>query len=504
MAIKDKKKKVMGKVAALNKLTDKGNNRVDGIKSKINSKKDAINNKKNKVMEFITSLAMAITSFEDLKKELTDTIANELPYTESVIKNELKKQLKECISCGIDPSVPDWLKTSGVTLDVDKIDFYGMFKSAPDSLGGKLVYNDVASGLNSTDMNTFIYNVIEQNRSAPEQGGTTFPWGSSTVNRQLLDVKFTPVLKESALGKSTFTSNQLNFTINPASHNMNLTEFNNKLIDSVSLFGPNGSDKVIVKLMQDMLGTLNKMIPRPKAQLIEEEKMRKSLECMINAEAEVSDSFFTFSNEDLELIEREAINKKKGIRKAECCRQTTISLNPEDLINAQTSIQNSVSNPPPGFTSETAKIVEVSRVLDDLSTKATGLSIDPIDLSNLKMDFILTMIKNYAMSIVSFVISPKLLVVFAINHQLIYGQGTSYKNGLDFLEKNKNILKPIFDAIKKIIIKKILIMIIKKLSTKIAIKILDDRIEKNKSYTKQLKVLNGITEAVTLMVANLK
>jgi hypothetical protein len=37
MAIKDKKKKVMGKVAALNKLTDKGNNRVDGIKSKINN-----------------------------------------------------------------------------------------------------------------------------------------------------------------------------------------------------------------------------------------------------------------------------------------------------------------------------------------------------------------------------------------------------------------------------------------------------------------------------------
>lgn len=502
MAIKDRKKKVMGKVAALNKLTDKGNNRVDGIKSKFNGQKEAINNKKNNVMEFITNLAIAITSFEDLKKTLTDTIANELPKTESAIKSELKKQLKECISCNINPSIPNWLKTDGITLNIDKIDFYGMFKSSPDSLGGKLIYNDAANGINSTDLNTFLYNVIEKNKSAPEQGGTAYPWGGTTVNRALLDVKFTPVLKTSILG-APYAANQINFTVNPASHNMDLYEFNNKLIDSISLFGSNGSDKVIVKLMQDMLGTLNKMIPRPKAHIVEEEKMRKAMECMINAETEVNDSFFTFSNEDLELVEREANNKRKGIKKLDCCSKVTVTLNPEDLINAQADIENSVSNPPPGFTAQTAKISSVSRVLDELSTKATGLNVDPIDLSNLKMNFILDMIKNYAMSIVSFVISPKLLVVFAINHQLIYGQNTSYTNGLDFLEKNKNILKPIFDSIKTMIIKKILTLIIQKLSIKIGEKIIDDRIEKDKAYLNQLKVLGGVTAAVNIMIAKL-
>jgi len=508
MAIKDKKKQVMGKVSALNKLTDKGNNRVDGIKSKIDGNKEAINNKKNNVMEFITNLALAITSFEDLKKELTDAIANQLPKVESTIKNELKKQLKEHVSCNVDPSLPAWLLTDGVDLNVSKIDFYHMFKTSPESLGGKMVYNDIPTGLNSTDMNTFLYNVIDKNKSAQTNAGVPYPWGASTINKDLLDVKFNPITNTptnpaSAAISGPTTTNIFNFKVNSSSQNMRLTEFNNALIDSISLFGRSGSDKVIIKLMHDMFGTLNKMIPRPKAQIIEEEKMRKSLECIINAETEVDDSFFTFSNDDLVLIDREANNKKNGIRKLECCKQNILTLGPDDLVAAQKDIQDSVNNPPPGFTAETAKIASVNRTLDNLSTKAIGLQVDPIDLSNLKMNFILDMIKNYATSLVSYILSPKLLVVFAINHQLIYGKGTVYKDGIDFLQKNKNMLKPIFNAIKKIIIKKILALIIKKLSAKLSQKIMDDAIEKNKSYVKQINILNGLTKATELMINSL-
>jgi hypothetical protein len=513
MAVKDTKKKVMGKVSALNKLTDKGNNRVDGIKSKVNSNKEAINNKKNNVMEFITNLAMAITSFEDLKKSITDVIANQLPKTESVIKNELKKQLKELVSCSVDPSLPLWLINDGINLNVSKIDFYSMFKTSPESLGGGMVYNDAANKLNSTDLNTFLYYVIENNKSVATDAGVYYPWGTSVVNKALLDVKFNPVtsipvvlnplnpILNPSMGPTT--TNIFNFKVNPASQNMKLTEFNNALVDSISLFGKSGSDKVIIKLMQDMFGTLNKMIPKPKAQIIEEEKMRKTLECITNAEAEVDDSFFTFSNEDLVLIDREANNKKNGVRVLECCSQNVLSLTPEDLNAVQTDIQNSINTPPPGFTAETAKIASVSRSIDNLATKAIGVNIDPLDFSNLRMNFILDMIKNYATSLVSYIISPKLLVVFAINHQLIYGQGAQYRDGIDFLEKNKNMLKPIFDEIKKVLIKMIIRLIIKKLSAKIGEKIKDDAIEKNKAYLTQLKILNGITKATELMISSL-
>ena len=505
MAVKDKKKEVMGKVSALNKLTDKGNNRVDGVKSKVNGNKEAINNKKTNVMEFITNLSLAITSFEDLKKEFTDLIANKLPKTESIIKSELKKQLKEIVSCNVNPSIPNWLKTDGIDLRVNHLDFYHMFKSSPDSVGGSMVYNDATNKLNSTDLNTFLYNVIDNNKSSTSINSVSFPWGVSTVNKLLLDVKFYPNgIMNSAAGLTPITTtNIFNFKVNPASHSMKLTEFNEALIDSINIFGKSGSDKVINKLMQDMFGTLNKVIPKPKLQLIEEEKMRKSLECIINAENEIDDSFFTFSNDDLVLIDREANNKKKGIRVLECCKQNILSLTPDDLLAAQTDIQNSVSNPPPGFTVETAKISSVSRTLDNLSTKAMGASVDPIDLTNLKVNFILDMIKNYATSLVSFVLSPKLVTVFAINHQLIYGQGTTYKDGIDLMEKNKKILKEIAKTILGIVIKLLLTLIIRKLSKKLGEKIKDDGVEKNKSYVKQLSILNGISTAVQLMVGNL-
>ena len=505
MAVKDKKKEVMGKVSALNKLTDKGNNRVDGVKSKVNGNKEAINNKKTNVMEFITNLSLAITSFEDLKKEFTDLIANKLPKTESMIKTELKKQLKEIVSCNVNPSIPNWLKTDGMDLRVSHLDFYHMFKSSPDSVGGSMVYNDATSKLNSTDLNTFLYNVIDNNKSATSSNSVAFPWGVSTVNKPLLDVKFYPNgVMNSAPGLTPITTtNIFNFKVNPAAHSMKLTEFNEALIDSISIFGKSGSDKVIIKLMQDMFGTLNKSIPKPKAQLIEEEKMRKSLECIINSENEVDDSFFTFSNDDLMLIDREANNKKNGIKVLECCKQNVLSLSTEDLLVTQTDIQNSIANPPPGFTAETAKISSVSKALDDLSTKSMGASVDPIDLSNLKVNFILDMIKNYATSLISFVLSPKLVAVFAINHQLIYGQGTVYKDGIDLLEKNKNIFREIGKTILSIVIKLLLALIIRKLAKKLGEKVKDDAIEKNKSYTKQLSILNGISAAVQVMVGNL-
>jgi hypothetical protein len=505
MAVKDKKKEVMGKVSALNKLTDKGNNRVDGVKSKTNSNKEAINNKKTNVMEFITNLSLAITSFEDLKKEFTDLIANQLPKTETIIKSELKKQIKEIVSCNVNPSIPNWLKVDGIDLRVNHLDFYHMFKSSPDSVGGSMVYNDSTAKLNSTDLNTFLYNVIDNNKNATSISSVAYPWGVSTVNKQLLDVKFYPngMMNNSPGLTPITTTNIFNFKVNPASHNMKLTEFNEALIDSISLFGKSGSDKVINKLMQDMFGTLNKVIPKPKAQLIEEEKMRKSLECIINSENEVDDSFFTFSNDDLVLIDREANNKKNGIRVLECCKQNILSLTPDDLLAAQTDIQNSVSNPPPGFTVETAKIASVSRTLDNLSTNAMGVSVDPIDISNLKVNFILDMIKNYATSLVSFVLSPKLLTVFAINHQLIYGQGSVYKDGIDFMEKNKTVLKEIAKSILKMVIKLLLNLILRKLTKKIGEKIKDDGIEKNKAYVKQLSILNGVSSAVQLMVSSL-
>ena len=46
-------------------------------------------------------------------------------------------------------------------------------------------------------------------------------------------------------------------------------------------------------------------------------------------------------------------------------------------------------------------------------------------------------------------------------------------------------------------------MIIKKLTIKLEIKIVEDAIEKNKDYVRQLKIMNGVSKAVEKMIMTL-
>jgi hypothetical protein len=493
MAIKDKKKEVLAKVNSLDKITEKNSGLFNNTKSKLDKKKDAakegINNKKNKVMEFITKLALIVITFEAIKKAFIDTISSRLPIIEKEIKTELKKQLKEIISCNINPSMPDWLKNEGISIKVKDIDFFDILKIDPTSVGGKLIYNDGSFKLTSTDLNTFLYNVITNNKDVKTlNGGTYYPWGSSTVGMDFLDVKFSPL--GTIDGKNEI--NVLNFKPNANASTMTLTQFNEKFVDSIKIFGDVGSDKVINKLMDNLFGSIKNSVKTPEAKLVEEEKFNKSVECIIHAENEIDDSFFTFSNEELNEIERDLKKKRKGVRVLDCCQKNNLTLDTNVLLNAQEDIKKSFDNPPPTLTKETSKREAVQKNLDAISDNATRLVIDPIDIKNVKINFILELFKQLPVTLISFLISPKLIAIYTVNHQLIYGKDTSYSDPIDFIKKNKNMFKAVCKTVAIIVIKVILVLIIKKLVQKLTTKLIDDNIEHNKTIRKQLKTLMGI------------
>ncbi|MHA1988376.1 MAG: hypothetical protein ACW98D_17210, partial [Promethearchaeota archaeon] len=77
---------------------------------------------------------------------------------------------------------------------------------------------------------------------------------------------------------------------------------NNDYIDSIQLFG---SDKMLINIIDGIFGSLSAPLGKSQKQLEEEEKINNILECIINSEedAELDDSFFTFSNEELQSIE---------------------------------------------------------------------------------------------------------------------------------------------------------------------------------------------------------
>ena len=115
-------------------------------------------------MAFIVGILGTLASMEELIKETVKILTDKLPLVEQTIKTELIKQIKEVAACGVNPSLPTWLLNEGMDVRIKDIDFFDMFKSDPLSLGGSLVYDDEKNGLNSTDFNTFLYQVIFENK----------------------------------------------------------------------------------------------------------------------------------------------------------------------------------------------------------------------------------------------------------------------------------------------------------------------------------------------------
>ena len=79
-------------------------------------------------------------------------------------------------------------------------------------------------------------------------------------------------------------------------------------------------------------------------------------------------------------------------------------------------------------------------------------------------------------------ISPKFLSLFIINHQIIYGKGTSYDGPIDFIKKNKKLVKNIAKIIGNILLNLLLTLALKYLSFKLRQKFTKDEIEKAKNY----------------------
>jgi len=279
---------------------------------------------------------------------------------------------------------------------------------------------------------------------------------------------------------------------------------NQMFVNSIKIFGEIGSDKILTKLMDDLFGSIKKQIQIPTVKIVQQEKFSSVMECICHAEKDIDDSFFFFSNEELYKLESDAKKKKKGIRVFDCCKQNTTSVDSQVLIDAQKSIKDSYNNPPVGFTKDTAKVKAVTTAIDKISENATVAVIDPIDIKNIQFNFIKDLIRNLPLSTINFMVSPRVMVLFALNHQILYGKGSTYEDIIDFVKKNSNTFKSISKTIFNTYIKFLLNLLIQRLSDKIAKKIIDDKIEKNKSYINQLKLLSGANILTSLIINKIK
>ena len=485
MAIVDQKREIFGSIGALNVLND-GFPKLPNFDSfgSVNNGTDST--------QFLIDLLQSLVGFEALKEHIINTITYQLENIEDAIKDGLKAELKEMVSCSINPSIPTWFQTGGVGVEipVSKIDFFDMMKINPDTTEGKLFYTDIQAQKNSKDYNTYLNYKIQDPTS-------TEAWGQATLGNDIM----TSVFNE----QGTNENNTVTFTTDygvagGVAPNAKLPDFNNDFIDSLTIFGEPGSLNSITMInliIEELFGSISatKSVGKSKKQLRKEAELREVLDCIINSEEEIDDSFFTFDNPTLAEIGRQVENRSRGIMELETCGNLAVQID----VELATTINDDLNQ----TTNKAEEAQKVAESLDKIADAQAGFTPNNKDKVTVRGNFFVELIRKFTRIIMNLIISPKFLALFIINHQIIYGQGTSYADALDFIKKNKKLIKNIVKIIRNILLNLLLTLALKYLTIKLSQKFAGDEIEKGKNYISIILSYLGVPPEVLAMIRGL-
>lgn len=462
-----KERKIYGKVAAAKTLVGKG-------KAKVTKGKDTVNKKKDNVVSFVTNLIIILLGFYVLISQLIDILTNTLSNIEREIKITLKQELKGIVSCGVDPSIPAFLKSTGagITFEVKDIDFLDMFLVDPNSVGGKLMYNDITPTLtNSSDFNTFLYGVIQDD-------GNTHTWNG------IFDVTF------NSLGSGIIPNNTLTIKATTAYSNApkTLTDFNNNFIDSITIFN---TENILSKILDTMYGSISNSVKKTTKQLQTEAAINNIIDNITNADNDddLPDSSFTFTNDEIYQHQEEANWRKKGILKLDCCTQVAATMPIEFITNFNEEMS--------GVTTTQQKNAVISTNINKMANQNTVNNTNPADNVSIKINFVQGVIDTLIKSIVGMVLSPKVVTIFLVNFKIIYGPTATFDGPVDFIKKNKNLFKSINKRITTLIVKKLLEVALKEIATIVASTIIIKQIERAKNKQNQILSLIGASPNAT-------
>ena len=466
------KKDINDKVAAMSTQLNKK-------KSQFKDARGAATDKLNSLTstDFLLELTQGLIGTKALKDYVVDCITNRLPDIEDAIKEGLKKELKEKVCCGLNPSIPVWFRKggAGVELKVTDIDFFNIMKTDPNTLAGGLIYTDIPSGVNSTDFNTYLYNTIQSPSISTN-------WVIPGTTSEILESTF--VETGSAAG-----NNAVKYTTSTTYSTKTLPDFNNNFIDSLSLFGNPfslDSSKVIALIMEELFGSVSSSpgINKSKKEIQKELEIKEVIDCILDSQNDdVSDDFFTFDNETLSKIDRDATNRRNCIRELETCGNLLVQV-PATAVQAAVNLVTTA-------TTTAQQTIAVTQALNDLADLQASFTSNPINGETVRTNFILEIIRKLQRIVMSSILTPEFMTLFAINHQILYGKGSSYNGPIDFLRKNCKLIKNIGKVVLNILLTLLLNLALLYLTIKLREKLADDQIEKAKNYVSILLSLTG-------------
>lgn len=478
MSILSQKQEIFGNIAAFRTLTE-------GLPSlKTSSSLSSMNNDGNSI-SFLCDLVRSLIGYDALQETVVNTLVFALGDIEKEIKSALKVELKSICNCGINPSLPAFIKSNGtgIKVQVPKIDFTNQMAIDPRSSAGKMLYNDITTNLiDSSDFNTFLYQTIQNDQSIQS-------WGHTTIGRDVLTIQF----------KSTDVSgidpnNTLTIKAHPTYDNKTLTDLNNDFVDSISLFN---AHNILNGIVDMVFGTISNTVKKSTAQLINEAQINTVIDRINNSDNNdiISDQYFQFSNQDRLQQEQDARIRKNGLKPLTTSNTLSSSVPFVTLSAASTSIASA--------TNSQDKKTAVSDSINAMGNQIASATTNATDKETLKLNFIQEIINNIIKAIVNTLISAKVISIFLLNYKIIYGPTATYDNPIDFLQKNKNLIHNITKRVGSLIIKALLNLALKRIATLVADAALVQETDKAKAKASQLLSLLGVPQDTLRVIAGL-
>ena len=479
MNIYKEKKNVFGEIAALRVSAESYPKKLLNSIPSININANTLN--------FLLDLLKSLVGFDALNDALVETLTQNLEEIEYQVKLTLKKALKNMVSCSINPKIPDWFINEGVVLEVSKIDFLDIMRVDPTTKAGKLIYEDVASGTLSTDFNTFLYNTIQDN------GGIS-NWGAVTTGTDILGIQF------NASGATIDDPNNSIIVKTSATYpsTKKLTDLNNDYIDSVTLFS---SPKMINNIVDSIFGLISLEVSKDKKTIERELLINDIIDRIINSDDDViiDDSYFSFSNEDYADIEYRANLKSIGINKVQTSEDVDSSIRIDTLVSLNDELEQLLGETPSGVLNENITTL-VRNGINNLADEAAQ-GADEKDKLSIKFNFMENMLKKLMLAIVNVILSPKLILIFAMNHKIIHDE--VFEDPEDFLRKNKWLITVVLESVRDMIIDILLAKVLKEVKKLALDNFIKTQTEKIKAKKAQLASLTGVPNEILRKISGL-
>jgi len=465
MSIKDKKQKVFGEIAAAKTLTTDLKELKNGL-NKLTNSFPSVNNG-NDVILFLTDLIKSLVGQKEFVNVIVETLTNYLSKIELGLKQTIKIMLRNMVSCGVNPSIPNFLKSTGggIVIPVNKIDFFDQFKTDPKSQMGALLYNDITPILtDSSDFNTFLYGVIQDE-------GITHTW------QGILDIKFEQV------GSGTNPNNSLIIKTNPTYDNNSINKLNDNYIDSFNVVETNG---IMNKIIDILFGSISIQTNKTLRQLEKEAEINDIIDRLANADIndEINDDYFIFNNLEIAKQQEVANNRKNGIIKIKTSVETNSNMPIEQLNSFNDNFLNSTTL----IEQRTVLTNSINNMADDLASQVPNNQ----DKQTVKISFVSDIIKTLNKSIANVLISPKIIIIFLINFKIVYGLDAEFTSASDFIKKNRNLFTSVFKEITEIVVKILMSYAMKELTRLAGEAAIVKSTEKIQNRKQQLLSLVGV------------